>query len=128
MSDPMRVQEDTLAALDRQIQIAKRFGDSGSWTSYLEGGDDGYAIESDDGGKIGFIVGPQLVAEFIAANDPTTTLAVLEGRRRIIERHAPVESVLAPGSWYCAHHGLGRVFPCPDWRDASAGLLPEPPS
>jgi hypothetical protein len=49
----------------------------------------------------------------------------LEGRRRILERHAP-ESPAAGRETWCQSCDLraGR-WPCDDYLDAAAGLLPE---
>lgn len=56
--------------------------------------------------------------------------AVLRGRRRIIERHAPytIDTPLAGrnrGTWCEDHRKLGGPWPCADYRDAAADLLPE---
>lgn len=53
----------------------------------------------------------------------TMTLDGLEGRRRILQRHAPC---LGCGPGYehdePQDHAAGTVWPGPDWRDAAAGL------
>ncbi len=46
---------------------------------------------------------------------------VLAGRRRIVERHAP-DLDPSSGPW-C--HDAGHRWPCDDYRDAAADLLPE---
>jgi hypothetical protein len=55
--------------------------------------------------------------------------AVMRGRRRIIERHAPIDT---PAGEFCRScpMGLGdgsgrfRDWPCDEYRDAAADLLP----
>ncbi|MGI5247550.1 DUF6221 family protein [Dactylosporangium sp. CA-139066] len=56
------------------------------WTTYLEGGDDGYAIESEDA-QTTFIVGRQDVAEHIARHDPARVLRDVEAKQRILARY-----------------------------------------
>lgn len=92
-------------------------------------------------------------ARHIAALQPAAVLAVLAGRRRILERHAPetraavmvgrpYEPFAVYGSemrttiWVCGAHralreGLTALtparWPCPDYLDAAADLLPDSP-
>jgi hypothetical protein len=77
---------------------------------------------------------PLIAARAIAV--PTSTLAALTGRRRILERHAPAQARLHWGSRATAslteavcrdHTRPGRIatWPCPDYRDAAADLLPQ---
>lgn len=49
--------------------------------------------------------------------------ASLDGRRRILERHAPDDH--HGGCGHCPIEGTFPPFPCDDYRDAAAGLLPE---
>lgn len=52
-------------------------------------------------------------------------LAVLAGRRRILQRHAP-EVYNGETLPFCEHHGQSRTtaWPCDDYRDAAADLMP----
>ncbi len=59
-------------------------------------------------------------AAHIVAQQPRAVLAQLAGRRRILERHAPLDGV--PDR--CGSDGIS-LWPCPDYRDAAADLLPE---
>jgi hypothetical protein len=69
-------------------------------------------------------------AAHIVAQQPRTVLAVLAGRRRIVERHAPVDMgahranpvgcPICQGAYYTV-----ESWPCDDYRDAAADLLPE---
>lgn len=45
----------------------------------------------------------------------------IAGRRAILERHRP-ETDRSSGPW-CAHPNTGERWPCPDYRDAAAGLV-----
>ena len=55
--------------------------------------------------------------------------AALAGRQRIIERHRPREGenwdILAPVCDYCTQGEAALRWPCVDYRDAAADLLPE---
>lgn len=49
------------------------------------------------------------------------TQASIDGRRRLLNRHAPVSNALVDQGW-CAHCAV-RPFPCPDYRDTVAGMI-----
>lgn len=65
-------------------------------------------------------------ARHIGAHNPAAVLEVLAGRRRILERHAPEHA--NNGALICSRclddHGYPDPsdWPCPDYRDAAAGL------
>jgi Family of unknown function (DUF6221) len=58
-------------------------GRHGQWNTYLEGGDDGWAIE-DDSGAGGFIVGQRAYAEHIARHDPLQVLSDAEADHNLL--------------------------------------------
>lgn len=91
MSDPLGRQEAVLAALDEQIAHWKRMASR-------------YAV----------------IQQTIKAAEDNQVAVGLEGRRRIIQRHAPA------GPADCEQCGRDSwnapVWPCPDWLDATAGL------
>jgi hypothetical protein len=73
-------------------------------------------------------------ASYIVAQHPARVLAQLAGRRRIIERHRPVAVVgvlnPTPAAYICRRCTLAD-WPCDDYLDAAADLLPtegSPPS
>lgn len=85
-----------LAAIEETEQIAReaigpggnpRIGTAGQWNAYLEGGDDGWAIESDDAAGASCIVGAETMASHIAHHDPAATLRRCEADRKIVERY-----------------------------------------
>lgn len=61
----------------------------------------------------------------IVAQQPHRTLAQLAGRRRIIERHAPIDYGVMGACCRDPQHagGAGPSWPCDDYRDAAADLL-----
>jgi len=67
-----------------------RVGVHGQWNAYIEGGDDGWAIE-DAAGNGGFIVGEHAFAAHIALNDPVTALRSIAADRRLLAELARCE-------------------------------------
>ncbi len=63
---------------------------SGSWSAYLEGGDDGWAVESSDG-ALSFTVGDQAMAWHAALNDPRAVLRRCAVDRKLLALHAPCD-------------------------------------
>jgi hypothetical protein len=49
------------------------------------------------------------------------TQASIDGRRRLLARHAPLRSALVEQGW-CSTCPA-RPFPCPDYRDTVAGMI-----
>lgn len=47
----------------------------------------------------------------------------LEGRRNILERHAPIMLSYGANCSSCTYDQAAGPWPCPDYRDASAGLI-----
>lgn len=74
--------------LDERERLARAVAGSGVWNEYIEGGDDGWAIETVPGGDPGAIIGDEAMAHHIAANDPATALAKVAADRTILDRHA----------------------------------------
>jgi hypothetical protein len=58
-----------------------------TWSVYLEGGNDGYAIEGAHSGEPGCIVGDQAMATHIALHDPARVLREVEAKRQIVDEH-----------------------------------------
>ncbi len=55
-----------------------------------------------------------------------SALPVLRGRRRIIERHAPIDyGKFGVSCQSHDHAGPGPSFPCDEYLDAAADLMPE---
>jgi hypothetical protein len=51
--------------------------------------------------------------------------AVMRGRRRIIERHAPIDyGAVGAVCQSPDHAGAGPLFPCDEYLDAAADLMP----
>lgn len=106
MSDPQAIQAAALAAVDRLIEREK-------------------------------LPSTELVHRYLPLDTAMTHLAdvgfdriaTLEGRRRIIQRHAPerrsvrllFSDTMQVDEWICARC-LTRWEDCADWRDAAAGL------
>src|SRR5439155_2711607 len=80
------ITEFLLARWAEEEQTARAVPGSGIWSAYLEGGDDGWAIES-EGGDPAAIIGDKAMAEHIAQHDPASVLAEIEAKRRIVARH-----------------------------------------
>jgi hypothetical protein len=70
--------------LDEDEQTARDAG-SVRLNAYLEGGDDGWAVETEDGGDPGAIIGDRGLAEHIARWDPARVLAEVQAKRRMID-------------------------------------------
>lgn len=88
-----RLDEDEAAARDASRKRTRRphKGSGARWSRYVEGGDDGWAIESEDG-EHAFIVGwPEALAVHIALHDPARVLRDVESKRRIIKEHLPTQ-------------------------------------
>ncbi len=111
--DPFAVHTAVVAGLNRQVQIAE-------------------AVVAERSGQP--VDDPAIAAKLIAV--PASKLAVLAGRRRIIARHAPAYAQLHLGARATAalpepvcrdHTRPGQVvaWPCADYRDAAADLLPQ---
>jgi hypothetical protein len=79
------------ARLDEDEQAARTLGGV-TLDAYLEGGDDGWAVEGEGG--IGAIIGDRNLAEHIARHDPTRVLREVEAKRQIIDEFERHEAVL----------------------------------
>lgn len=54
-------------------------------------------------------------------------VAAVDGRQRIVERHAPLPCHAGPECAHCTGLTVGEdtvAWPCDDYRDAAADLLP----
>jgi hypothetical protein len=61
------------------------------------------------------------LSEAITQDQAATALPVAPGRRRIVERHAPLSDQTDP---ICASPtSIGERWPCPDYLDAADGLV-----
>jgi hypothetical protein len=79
-----RLDEDEAAAKAAIKGGKPEIGTVGQWNAYLEGGDDGWAVEHDAGGKGCGIIGDRAIAEHIARHDPARVLRDVETDRRLI--------------------------------------------
>lgn len=108
------------AVIDRD---GKATDERGQWRAYLEGGDDGYAIE-DAAGEGGAIIGDQAWAEHIADNDPAATLVTCTAHLKLIGLHAtvgPVDDTERPA--VCME--CGNEWPCDTLRTLAEGYVIE---
>lgn len=127
--DPLGRQEAVLAALDEQIALVQ-LAESGlpsplelipTTTLYMNG-HRVFTIRA--GGEPGV---KAQITSFPADAESMVMLRndaikQLEGRRRIIQRHAPKRAkVNSEWIWVCSHDGY-KWEDCPDWLDATAGL------
>lgn len=100
-TDPQEQHQEALDGIDRQIKRANAHVD--------------YLLH---GGKLGFEYDrlPVPVRVYLSDLVPVRTVAQLEGRKRILLRHAPV--INRHDRANCA--GCGKPWvDCPDWRDAT---------
>lgn len=120
-TDPQRQHQEALADLDRQIELARDVdltkigGDGTCWYSVAN------LADSHHTGGAGLC---DEDARYIADLDPAKRVIELEGRKRILLRHAPKRYQVGrlPGMYFCA--GCGKPWEdCPDWRDATADLF-----
>lgn len=77
---------ETLDELERVAQ----FGGTAPWRRYLEGADDGWAIESTDA-EVSFIVGDEDVAAHIARWDPKAVLGLVAAVRDVIQTYVAAQ-------------------------------------
>lgn len=63
-------------------------GELGQWSAYLEGGDDGWAVEDDAAGIAPGVVGDERVAAHVARHDPARVLREVETKRQLLHAHA----------------------------------------
>jgi hypothetical protein len=82
-----RLDEDEAAAKAAIKGGKPEIGTVGQWNAYLEGGDDGWAVEHDAGGKGCGIIGDRAIAEHIARHDPARALREVQAKRSITEAH-----------------------------------------
>lgn len=139
--DPSARQAAALAAVDQQIEIA-RAAIAGPWHTgeiapHLVD-DVVYGTSPISSNRIVQVCNLEMAwekkanAAHIVANDPVTVIKQWEGRRRILQRHAPVRQTvrllfsdtLTVDEWICASCGK-RWEDCADWLDAAAGLPDE---
>jgi hypothetical protein len=72
------------ARLDEYEQVARGVTGSGRWSAYIEGGDDGWAIEDAEKGDPGAIVGDEAMTQHIALHDPARVLKKVAAGRGLI--------------------------------------------
>ncbi len=127
MSETHAAVMGALAEADAAANAAAVSADSWTWTAQKSDqavvvDEHGYALVYNEG-----TVGDQMAAH-IAAYDPTTVRALIAARRRIVERHEPAFD--APDAC-CAMGCIDKSkpdtqqWPCADYRDAAADLLPK---
>lgn len=95
MDDPLRVHAEALADLDRQIARKRNALDKARYATAVD------------------------------RRDMAAAVRAAEGRKRILQRHAPVriETKTLP-RYACASHGYEWAA-CDDWRDAAGQETPE---
>lgn len=130
-----------LGGLNEQEQLARAAQPGGAW--YREGRSvnttmpllspaEMAALHPDEFEDWVFNAATTADAAHIVNQQPARVLAQLAGRRRIVERHAPV--ILTDGAAYCRrcpdldHPDWSEAWPCDDYRDAGADLLPPDPA
>lgn len=141
--DPRRYEQHAavLAAISKLEELARAAQPGGGW--YQEGKSVATSmpllspaemaeLHPDEFEDWVFTAATRADAAHIVAQQPARVLAALAGRRRIVERHYPVlpgrgafvdPERLARALPGCRH--CGYTWPCDDWVDAAAGLLPE---
>ncbi len=72
------------ARLADDEHVARGVAGSGTWAAYLEGGDDGRAIESTPGGDPGAVVGDEAMTMHMIRHDPERALRDVASKRAII--------------------------------------------
>jgi hypothetical protein len=138
---PAEIHTAILADLADLTQLAEAAQPGGAW--YQEGRDvnttmpllspaEMAALHPDEFEDWVFTAATKADAAFLAAQQPRAVIAQLAGRRRTLERHAPFVRLPPWGQQpYCEHHyqheatNAGAEWPCDDYRDAAADLLPE---
>jgi hypothetical protein len=91
--------ERVAKAVARQADLRpSRRGRTAQWSAYLEGGDDGWAIESADGDH-SFVVVVESVAHHIARHDPARVLVEVEAKRRLLDWLVQVAAVADADSY-----------------------------
>jgi hypothetical protein len=71
--------------LDEDEKTATAVFRDHTWSAYIEGGDDGWAIEGAHSGEPSCIVGDEAMAAHIARHDPARVLREVQAKRRIID-------------------------------------------
>lgn len=103
-------------------------GTPGRWNTYLEGGDDGWAIEDDSTGLAPGIIGDKSIADHITHHAPFRVLADIDAKRQIVAlslaagRNAhDADSAFAQGSAYTAGRAVQMLLlPYADHPDYQA--------
>lgn len=93
------------ARIDEDEADALAVGGDKSWFLYLEGGQDGWAVEGQDTGEPGCIVGSESLGHHIVRHDPARVLADVAAKRQIIDIHQGVHS--------CGFSDYDDANPCP---------------
>jgi hypothetical protein len=90
-------------------------GSAGQWNTYMEGGDDGWAIEDDAAGLAPGIIGGKPMADHIARHDPARVLREAASKRRVLDdyritRVAVARTQGATDSMYAGRDALSQVL------------------
>lgn len=80
-----RLDEDESAAQALMRGGNPKIGKPGQWNAYLEGGDEGWAVEDDAAGMAPGIVRAREVADHVAQHDPARVLRKVEAGRELIK-------------------------------------------
>lgn len=73
------------AQLDKDERMAQAVPGSGTWRAYAEGGDDGWAVETEPDGDPSATIGGRAMARHIARWDPATVLRRIEADRAVLK-------------------------------------------
>lgn len=73
------------AQLDDDERVATAIFHDHTWSAYIEGGDDGWAIEGAHSGEPSCIVCDEAMAAHIARHDPARVLREVEAKRRLLD-------------------------------------------
>lgn len=116
------------ARIDEDEADALAVGGDKSWFLYLEGGQDGWAVEGQDTGELGCIVGSEALGHHIVRHDPARVLADVAAKRQIIELHSPDGDFL-PACKTCSCAGALACMDCHEtveWPCPTAKMLALP--
>lgn len=98
--------------LDEDERTARAVTGSGSWSAYLEGGDDGWAIETVPGGDPAAIIGDKAMTDHIARHDPARVLRELEAKRRVLRLYTNALSALEHRSGFASQRNVIQDETC----------------
>ncbi len=105
------------ARLADDERVARAVAGSGTWAAYLEGGDDGWAIESTPGGSPSAIVGDEAMTRHMTRHDPEHVLRDVESKRAILAQARAYSPELEHGDNGEWAFGLALGLLAKGWSD-----------